>query len=201
MKKLIILLALPSVGCGYARDRVRDFGDIWRIEGSVGVGVQADVTIGELAHVGVGSSRRWSGGLFYGDIQGERRVEDHLPLSLIWTVTAPDTESVHSLRYGDATQSQHRCFIAVPGEFARGTHEKPLIHYWDLEVKVFAGVVGIELGFSFGQFVDFLSGWFGADLGNDDGELRKGRHYWVPMTEGDFKRVEPKPEKVPPAKP
>jgi hypothetical protein len=201
MKKLVILLALPSVGCGYARDRFRDFGDMWRFEVSAGVGLQADVAVGELAHVGLGSSRRWSAGLQYGEFVAERRVEDHLPLSLVWSITGDDAEGVHWLRTGDATQSQHRCFAVVPGEFARGTHEKAPVHYWDLDVRVFAGVVGVEFGFSFGQFVDFVSGWFGADLGNDDGERRQGRRYWVPMTEGDFKRVEPPPEKVQASKP
>jgi len=199
MKKLaaVILLALPASGCGgYAVDRVRDFGDIWRIELGAGGGLQADAAVGELLHLGVGSSRRWSLGWRYGEGCAEKRVEDHFPLSIVWSAVAPDTESLHSLRWGDGTQSQHRCSGIVPGELRHGSHEKASIHYWDIEVNVFALLVGANIGFSIGQFVDWITGFFGADLGDDDGERRPHRKYWKPIEEKkDFdppRQVQPK---------
>ncbi|MBI2931518.1 MAG: hypothetical protein HYY16_07685 [Planctomycetes bacterium] len=182
MKRLLIAwLAVPSVGCAYAGDRLRDFGDLWRVEFGVGAGIQADVTAGELAHVGVGSSRRWTAGFRYGEAVAEKRVEDHFPLSFVWTIVTPDTESLHSLRWGDATRSQHRCFWLLPGELKRGTYEKERIHYYDVEVSAFGVLVGVQLGFSLGQFVDWITGFFGADLGQDDGELRERPRYWQPI--------------------
>jgi hypothetical protein len=200
MRRLIpILLALPGVGCAYAQDRFRDFADVWRVEVSAGVGLQADVAVGEVAHLGLGSSRRWSAGLRYGEVIGERRVEDHLPLSLLWWAAEPDASGVHQLRLGDATHSQHRCDAIVPGELLSGTLEKDPIHYWDIEVRAFVGVAGVEVGFSPGQFVDFLLGWFGIDIGNDDGPDRETRRYWRPLVEDDFKKREPPAERPPPA--
>jgi hypothetical protein len=59
----------------------------------------------------------------------------------------------------------------------------------------------VELGFSPGQFVDFLLGWFGVDIGRDDGTLRDMRRYWQPLTESDHKRIEPPPERGSPGRP
>ena len=42
------------------------------------------------------------------------------------------------------------------------------VHAFDIEASVYAGVVYAKAGFSPGEFVDFLLGWFGVDIAGDD---------------------------------
>lgn len=42
------------------------------------------------------------------------------------------------------------------------------IHVLDVEARLYLGVVYAKVGFSPGQFVDFVLGWFGADIAGDD---------------------------------
>ena len=44
------------------------------------------------------------------------------------------------------------------------------VHAFDVEVNA-AAIVGFDLGFSPGEFVDFLLGWFGLDIAGDDRAL------------------------------
>ncbi len=45
---------------------------------------------------------------------------------------------------------------------------KEWIHAFDVEVAVYAIVPYVRVGFSPGEFLDFLLGWFGADIAGDD---------------------------------
>ncbi|MBI4565861.1 MAG: hypothetical protein HY716_14330 [Planctomycetes bacterium] len=177
---LLVTAALGASGCTYVRDRVLDFGDIWRMEGSVGVGAQVTASAGELAHVGLGSSRRYTLGWTYGHAVSEKRTEDHLPLSYIWSLADPNEESLHSLKLGDESAvAQHRCALILPYGIGGSTLRKPPIHFWNLEIGVLAGILGVELGFSLGEFADFLVGWAGLDLAADDASgNREGKHLW-----------------------
>ena len=42
------------------------------------------------------------------------------------------------------------------------------IHLFDIEVRVHALIMSARAGFSPGEFVDFLLGWFGVDIAGDD---------------------------------
>jgi hypothetical protein len=42
------------------------------------------------------------------------------------------------------------------------------VNSFDIELAVTAGIIGARAGFSFGQLADFLLGWFGADIAEDD---------------------------------
>lgn len=57
-------------------------------------------------------------------------------------------------------------------------NRKARIHAFDIEAGVFAGIVGARVGFSPGEFVDFLLGWFGVDIAGDD-EARR----FIPIRE------------------
>ena len=48
-------------------------------------------------------------------------------------------------------------------------------------VIVGGGIVGAQIGFSPGELLDWLLGWFGADIAGDDGDLRDMKQYWVPV--------------------
>jgi len=60
----------------------------------------------------------------------------------------------------------------------------PAIELLDIEAGVMAGFVSLHFGFSPGQFADFLLGWCGLDIADDD-IGRKPLH--EPALEGDMK--------------
>ncbi|HKS17291.1 MAG TPA: hypothetical protein VJU16_08260 [Planctomycetota bacterium] len=176
---LVLLLLLP--GCAYLESRARDVGDIVRLEASIGTGLQAHVNAGEVLHLGLGSSRRWTAGWAYGITTTERRVEDHLPLSYFASLSDPETVSLHKLRIGDDVQNLlHRCDVVAPVSFASGTMRKPAMQFWNLEVGVMAVVVGVEAGVNPAELVDFLLGIVTLDIAGDDDPLdREGRRLWI----------------------
>src|SRR5690349_23980207 len=98
MKWFPVLLLALTPGCAWLGARGRDLGDVVRVEGSVGVGLQAHANAGEILHLGFGSSRRWSAGWAYGIPTNERRAEDHLPLSFVQSLMEPDAAALHSLK-------------------------------------------------------------------------------------------------------
>ena len=64
--RLVLVLTLFLPGCAYFKSRARDFGDIVRLEGSIGAGLQANVTAGEL----LGAPWFVSGEVIHGDKRG-----------------------------------------------------------------------------------------------------------------------------------
>ena len=181
--RYLIAIAVTATGCGYAGDRLRDFGDMFRVEITGGIGAQAGVNLGEMLHFGAGSSRRYAIGWNYGVANTEHRVEDQFPLSYVWTLTSGgEKELLHELEFGDGKTSQfHRCDMIFPGELHPGaTVQRPNALYWNIEVSAFAGIVGVDAGFSLGEFVDFIGGLFTLDPAFDDGDLRASRKLWVP---------------------
>lgn len=183
MRKIFVLAAASALsGCSYFGARAHDFGDIVRLEGSIGVGLQANVNAGELLHLGVGSSRRTSAGWAYGLSTSERRVEDHFPLSYIASILNPEVAALHSLKIGEGPElPQHRCPTLAPGAFSSGTVRKPAMQFWNLEAGVMVVAVGVEAGVNPAELVDFLLGLFGLDIaGDDEPEGRARRRLWIP---------------------
>jgi len=185
MKKVILAAATAASllsGCAYFGARARDLGDIVRLEGSLGVGLQANVNAGELLHLGIGSRRCKSAGWAYGLSTSERRVEDHFPLSYVATILNPDVAALHTLKIGDGPeQPQHRCPMVAPGAFSSGTVHKPAMQFWNIEAGVMLVGVGVEAGVNPAELVDFILGIFGLDIAGDDSrEGRARRRLWVP---------------------
>jgi hypothetical protein len=174
-----LVLLLP--GCAYFGQRARDLGDIVRVEGSIGTGLQANVTTTEVLHLGLGSSRRWTAGWAYGIPTAERRVEDYLPLSYVASIVDPDTVSLHALRIGDDAQNLlHRCNMVSPFSGPKGNVRKPAMQFWDIEIGVMALVVGVEAGVNPAEALDFVLGIFGIDIaGDDDPADRESRRLWI----------------------
>jgi hypothetical protein len=190
MSKLLVVVAIPLfTGCAYLGARGNDLGDIVRLEGSVGAGLQAHVNAGDLLHAGLGSSRRWTGGWAYGIVTGEKREEDHLPLSLALTLINPDASSLHALTLGEGPDApRHLCPIVAPASFESGRIRKPDMQFWNIEVGVMALVLGVEAGVNPAEFVDFLGGLVGFDLAGDDSEEgRSRRRLWVAAEPERFK--------------
>ena len=190
LRRLVLAgIAVSLAGCSWTSARTRDFGDLFRLEGQVGYGLSAHAHAGELAHVGVGSSRNWSAGVLYGEAGTQTITEDHLPLSVIWSFTNPSKEHVHRIKVGEeGTEGTHRCFLIFPGALKPGTLQKHDIHYLDLEAGFLAGFVGLEVGFSLGELLDFIMGlfkwsdeWTFMDPGQDDTwDERDLKQFWIP---------------------
>jgi len=184
MKWFPVLLLALTPGCAWLGARGRDLGDVVRVEGSVGVGLQAHANAGELLHLGFGSSRRWSAGWAYGIPTNERRVEDHLPLSFVQSLMEPDAAALHSLKIGGKDDyAKHRCYAVAPCTFDSGSIRKPTMQFWDIEAGFMLLAVGAEIGFNPAELVDFILGVFGLDIADDDTEEgRARRRLWVPAS-------------------
>ena len=189
--RLLLPLALAATaGCSYAEARVRDFGDILRLEARVGYGLEVHANAGELAHAGVGSAREWNTGWTYGRTTSHTTVEHHLPLSILRTFLSPDDAHLHSSDLGpDGGDGHHACFLIFPGGINPGGIEKTRPHFLDIEVGFLAGVVGLEAGVSLGETLDFVLGvfrvteaWTFLDIGGDDDpEGRAEKRLWSPV--------------------
>jgi hypothetical protein len=153
---------------------------MFRVEANLGIGLQVHANAGELIHAGVGSSGHYSTGLIYGDWESQWQVEDNLPLSLIYSMVNPDKGGLHTLdRSVPGELSRHRCYLLFPGELHDGNLTKAPIHYFDIEVGFVAAVLGLEIGFSLGEFFDWFLGFFTLDIADDDDPgVRKDRTLW-----------------------
>ncbi|MBI2899397.1 MAG: hypothetical protein HYY17_04385 [Planctomycetes bacterium] len=185
--RLGCLIALPLLaGCGYASARANDFADIWRINVETGaLGIEADVKVGELAHVGVGMKGFSRYGTTYGIEQESKDwAEIHLPLSLIYAFgrepfalhyvrALGDTRSPYVWWWGPYQSAEDRCFALLPPVTERGSSRRTLLHSFDLEVSAFVLIFGLEFGISLGELVDFVLGIFTIDIAGDD--TREGR--------------------------
>ena len=185
---------LLTSGCSYAGARLHDLGDIVRLEGHLGYGLQAHANVGDLAHVGAGSSRQWSAGWVYGRAERGTSTEEHLPLTIVYTLLNPDQDQVHRAAIGpDGADGTHRCYFPFPGALNPGSLEKSEMRFLDLEGGALAGVVGIDAGFSLLELLDFLLGlfrfsesWTVLDPADDDPpSLREGRRLWSPRRKAD----------------
>ena len=187
-----LLAALPAAGCAWAEQRGLDFADIFRLEGQVGYGLQAHANAGELLHAGAGRSKAWGVGIVYGRAESNTTVEDHFPLSIVWTIVDRTREALHSLPVGEeGKQGTHRCFLLFPGAIGTGTVVKSDVHYFDVEAGFLALFWGLEAGFSLGELVDWILGlfkfddsWAFFDISGDDAPAgRDLKRVWIPRFE------------------
>lgn len=179
--KRLVLLVLPLCGCTYFQNRAADFGDMWRLNAEIGaLGLEADVKLGELAHIGVGMKGFSRHGTTYLiDQESKDWAEIYLPVSLVYAFgkepfalhyvyALGDTRSVYVWWWNPYVAAQDRCFMLLPPLTEQHSSRRTLLHAFDVEVSAFVLVFGIEIGFSLGEFVDFLLGLFTIDIAGDD---------------------------------
>ena len=183
---VLILLSISSTSCSYLSKRASDFGDMWRFNLETGgLGLEASVKVGELADIGIGQKGVHRYGTTY-LIEQESRdwAEIHLPLSLFLGLTDEpfalnyvyqlgETRSDFVWWWEDPQSVQERSWVLLPSLTENGSRNRTILHWFDLEVSAFVLVFGLDLGFSLGEFVDFLLGCFGVDITKDDS--REGR--------------------------
>jgi hypothetical protein len=137
-------------------ENLRDWGEIVTLRGSVGIGARADFRLGGLMHPGLGLTAGVEAGLCHGPYAGVHGTTDFL---------AFHSEQCQNLNgeKGDGAVRDCICAgIALPMVTCKGDY--PWIQVADVEVSVFAGVVGVGVGISFGELLDAVVNLFGVDL-------------------------------------
>lgn len=154
--RLALLAPLLALGsCAWLSDRAGDLADVVVVEASAGLGLAADVKLTDLLHVGAGYAHARKVGLRGREAELLWDREVGLPLSLVpWLGAARD---------GEWWRVGH--LHANAAELWHGSSPWRL---FDLEVGLFAGVLGLRLGLSPGELVDFLAGLIGFDPAGDD---------------------------------
>tara|TARA_Y100000588_G_scaffold190556_1_gene204485 strand:+ start:248 stop:868 length:621 start_codon:yes stop_codon:yes gene_type:complete len=192
------ILSLGSTGCSFMSKRASDFGDMWRMNLEIGgPGLEAGVKIGELADIGVGQKGVHRYGTTY-MMQQESRdwAVIHLPLSLLqgigkepfalnYVYQLGDTRSDFVWWWQEPQSVQERSWLLLPSLTGTDSRDRIPLHWFDLEVSAFVLCFGLDFGFSFGEFVDFILGWFGLDIANDDSRENRSRRrlYTLPELE------------------
>lgn len=165
----IVLLAAGVTGCAstkaYLVDRGRDAADIFSV--SVGVGAGAKARVGPV-HVGLAAVH---------DTVGLRGGE---PFAVPILIDSLDPLDFDLLIFGGESQEKAgfdrfkefetegglQCFSTV---CSSTSPERPTLHPYYTEVEVAGGLgVTLRVGFNSGELVDFILGWFGIDIFNDD---------------------------------
>lgn len=125
------------------------------LEVSAGLGLSADVKATDFLRPGVGYVQARKAGLLGREPYWLRDREVGLPLSLLpWAGAVRDLEL---WRLGQLHAGAAGLWLG----------ESPWRRF-DLEVGVFAGVVGLRLGLSLGELVDLVAGLVGFDPAGDD---------------------------------
>jgi len=161
------LILLGLAGCSYLADRGADFGDCWKAEAHLTFGY-AWVHAGPVAHEGIGFPEEF----FMGQTIGGWRYAYALPHGMSHSDSSEQLYGifthVSSLSLQHPGETRHRCFVLLPPLLSTEGIHRNVLHDFDFEVG--AGMLlGFTVGFSLGEFLDFLLGWFGLDIAGDDG--------------------------------
>lgn len=171
-------------GCEYLNARATDLGDLVRVEFTGGPGLQVNAGVGEVVHVGLGSSMGSRAGWQYGHLFHGEVLEHYLPVSLIETARVPGYDGLHMISWDYAQPPQHQCYMLLPYGTGHSTARRSDLHIVDLEVGAHLVVFGVQLGVSPGELLDLVLGIWGFDLAGDDSDYTRGdkRLYYLPET-------------------
>lgn len=187
-------IAMFSGGCNtavgnYFANRGRDLSECLCVDVGGGLGLGVGVSASGLLHAGLGvgmSADRMALGIEYGHAfafgantspkSAGSRIELWLPIPVPATGHGPNSTHQSSYRCSHSVDrvDEHYCAAILPGVPLTEISEHVLnrrwsrVHAWDIEASAFAGVIYARVGFSPGEFLDFLLGWFGVDIAGDD---------------------------------
>ena len=154
---LLAACLFSASGCTYLQKRGQDLSDAIYLHGGVGLGLEAHVSaITSIAQLGLGGHVSRRAGLDGWQHGRWKETQACLAFPLFLGVFYVDrTEHTDGMI---RVPQRGGCVPVVFGNrFVIGP-----------EAGVFAGVVGIEAGVDVVELLDFLTGWFGWDLLNDD---------------------------------
>ncbi|MCX7704230.1 MAG: hypothetical protein N2234_09090 [Planctomycetota bacterium] len=195
------LIGLSLCGCAsigdYFNNRARDLGECFILEAGIGYGASLHILCTDTISTGIGFSRTNVVGIRHGKVCEGFNVHIGLPVSPFFAVLAneegfpplwiTDATSVGNQPKGSTTakqpfyNTQSIIFLNLPaitGEEWRANYPNEDLATFDVEVALTAGFFSLRIGFSIGQFVDFLLGWLTLDIGKDD--TKKNRSFGAP---------------------
>jgi hypothetical protein len=162
-------------GCNYARNRVNDLLDPFQCAVGVGPGLYADVRVTDFAATGLGCRDMTAVGALGRHVITEAEMHSLGAGVVVWQLqTIHDS---HPSLPGDPSQpglllwSATQMLIVLPvgaGICDGYSLSERGLHAADLRAGVGLGYLGLDIGFSPGQFVDLLLGFVGIDLAGDD---------------------------------
>lgn len=198
---VVALVVASSVASGCASaatffgNRIRDLGEVVRVEAGVSPVLGVSVRAAGIVDVGLGGGQidpslglGWEYGFGYAlgattEQLGSppRGRELGFPIQPLLS-QAPFDGAITLLGHfnetlgphgGGGHAARHACFFVLPA-IELASHDMWLrVHAFDVEASVFLGAY-VRVGFSPGEFVDFLLGWFGLDIAGDDTTWRSG---------------------------
>lgn len=179
----ILTLALSTSGCTYLQARGADFLDVFTLEASLGPGLHVIAHATDFVGTGIGSSKQ-HGVALHGRYAGmTTRVA--FGAGFVHRSSIQEPERLHTVIGPHRAPSEDEWlspgyqagFMYIPvlwfqswgtmveseglGTFPRG------IRTFDISVGASA-LVGVHLGFSPGELLDFLLGWTTLDIAGDD---------------------------------
>jgi hypothetical protein len=160
---------------GYFADRGGDLIDMAALDASFGGWLGARARLGQLAHAGAGYEDAARTGWRFGAWESGRE-ERHAWLPVSWFVpsdaaipmhTGTETLPPHRL---DEPPPPHDCYLLFPWLSSDVHAPGKGAELWglDMDVAVQGPGIGLGVGFSPGEMLDFVGGWFGVDLADDD---------------------------------
>jgi len=177
----------------YFLNRLSDFGDCFTAEAGVGYGLDFHILATNLISTGVGASYiAKSAGVSHGVPYSA--ISYHLGLPVLPFLQLLSTEGrrewwvTDTVHRGLPLPTRRVIRTPPPGYLAKSIlfvnlmsisppqSASPVMHgypnpdmaIFDFEVSFTLGVLYLRLGFSIGEFTDFLLGWFGVDIAGDD---------------------------------
>ena len=184
----LLALALSSSGCSYLRNRCADLLDIASVDVGYGPGVYAEARATDFLVPGLGVHSYLEAYSLHGRYAGEveRWSGFGLPPFLTATTYMPADGRLVSVVDGDRSGYDLHMeppwasyAMCIPGVWIGSLDHAPGYSVGERGMRVAdVGVhvqclVGVRLGFSPGESVDWLLGWFGLDLSGDDARLRE----------------------------
>lgn len=159
---LVLAAGLLLPGCGYVRDRVRDAGDVFHLDVSLGPQAGASIRLTHLVQAGAQVEGFWTG-------EGPEDLSfetGHLAVNGRWAGIykrrghegglGPESlgPRLYSRKYDAEYEEEYRDQPRTADEFG-----------FSLALLV----VGVEVGFRPVEAFDFITGFFGLDVLRDDG--------------------------------
>jgi|GEM_PF-2029595 len=179
----------------YFLNRVRDFSECFIFEAGIGYGLDVHILCTDAISTGAGYSHTNVVGICHGKAYDGSNLHQGLPVSPFFAIFGSEggfppiwiTDGVAAVnptgpapktnlpRYNTQSFLFINLLAFTSGDLEGGTGWRNKYYYpnedlavFDVEVAVTAGFFSLRVGFSLGQFVDFLLGWFGVDIGGDD---------------------------------
>lgn len=196
MKKIISIIMIAGIvvflsGCvsfnSYMVDRGNDFLDCFKADVGVGLGLDVHVLCTDAISTGAGFAMTWKAGFKGRNFGKWMDVHIGLPISLggwfnennnnfpisDYFITGMDGWIFYKNAVDGAYETDAIILFNInknnrPEDTQEGLPFNDLVNAFDVEAGLTVICVGVRVGFSFVQFADFITGWFGPDIAGDD---------------------------------